>query len=242
MTARVPAALLLAFTLLGSAACASATGSETPPRLISVRGVGRVAVKPDVALVRVGAEQRAPALADATADVARRMTAVLAQVKTLGVEDRDITTVAYTIDPIPAPRRTEEDPVRIVAYRATNVVQLRVRNLDAVGRLIDAAVRAGANTVGSLHFTVDDPARPESEARRLAVRAAVARARELADAAGVKLGDLAQLSESGGPIPRPHLERGVGLAMSAAAMGPGPVESGQLEIVVAVEAQYRIAP
>lgn len=246
MIARGRAALLLTLVLLGSAlgsvACASAAGTEASARLITVRGVGRVAVKPDVALVRVGAEQRAPALADATADVARRMTAVLAQVKGLGVEDKDITTVAYTIDPVPAPRRTDEDPVRIVAYRAANVVQLRVRDLGAVGRLLDAAVRAGANTVSSLHFTVDDPTRPESEARRLAVRAAAARARELADAGGVKLGDLALLSETGGPVPRPHLERAVGPAFAAAPMAAGPVESGQLEIVVTVEAQYRIAP
>jgi uncharacterized protein YggE len=42
-----------------------------------------------------------------------------------------------------------------------NVVQLKIRDLAAVARVVDAAVAAGANTIGALRFTVDDPARPE---------------------------------------------------------------------------------
>jgi uncharacterized protein YggE len=207
--------------------------------VISARGLGKVAVKPDVAIVHVGAEMRAPTLADATGDVARRMSAVLARLKALGVADRDLTTVVYAMDPVPAPRRVEEDPSRIAGYRVANVVQVKIRDLAAVGRILDESVAAGANTVTSLNFTVDDPSKPEAEARALAVKAAASTAQQLAAAAGVSLGELVLLTEGGA---RPIAERMASPAMAARAMSAGPVESGQLEIAVSVEAHYRIAP
>ena len=149
-----------------------------------------MAVKPDVAVVRMGAEMRAPTVAEATADVARRSIAIIDRVKSLGVAERDITTVAYSIDPVIAPRRTEDDPTRIVAYRVVNMVQVKMRDLGAVGRILDGALTAGANTIAGLQFTVDDPSRPEAEARALAVKAAASTAQQLATAAGVGLREL----------------------------------------------------
>jgi hypothetical protein len=233
------ARLLLALALLGG--CTQAVAPEKGmPRLISVRGTGRVSVKPDTALVRLGAEMRAPTVAEATADVARRASAVIDRVKALGVSERDIATVAYSIDPIAAPRRTDEDATRIVAYRVTNVVQVKIRDLGAVGRVLDGALAAGANTISGLQFTVDDPSRPEAEARALAVKAAASTAQQLAAAAGVPLGELMSLTED---MPaRPVVPRMAMQALSAERMSAGPVESGQLEIVVSVEAHYRIGP
>jgi hypothetical protein len=229
--------LLLLVALLGG--CARATAPEgRAPRLISVRATGRVNVKPDTAVVRLGAEMRAPTAAEATADVARRASAVIDRVKALGVAERDLATVAYSIDPIAAPRRTDEDPTRIAAYRVVNVVQVKVRDLGAVGRVLDGALAAGANTISGLQFTVDDPSRPEAEARALAVKAAASTAQQLAAAAGVALGELVSLSEE---VPaRPVMPRMAMQAVAAAPMTAGPVESGQLEVAVSVEAQYRI--
>jgi uncharacterized protein YggE len=234
------ALLLIALSVLGG--CTQATSLENRlPRLISVRGTGRVAVKPDTAVVRIGAEMRAPTLAEATADVARRSSAVIDRVKSLGVAERDISTVTYSIDPMTAPRRTDEDPTRIVAYRVVNVVQVKIRDLSAVGRVLDGALSAGANTMSGLQFTMDDPSKPEAEARALAVKAAASTARQLAAAAGVGLGDLMSLTE--GPPSRPVMPRMAAESLMAAApMSAGPVESGQIEIVVSVEAQYRIGP
>src|SRR5512132_3628324 len=96
-------ALLLA--LLGG--CVSATPPHEP-RVISVRATGRVSVKPDTVFVNVGVEARDAALAAATADASRRMTATLARLKALGVAETDIVTVGYSVDPIPAQRRSEE--------------------------------------------------------------------------------------------------------------------------------------
>lgn len=234
-------AVVLLAAALSAAGCATTgmPGPQTPSLragVISVNGAGKVAVKPDTALVQLGAEARAPALADATAEVSRRLNAVLQRVKALGVEERDLSTVTYSIDPLTVARRGDEEPPRVVGYRVANVLQLKIRTLDAVGRIIDAAVGAGANTVRSLHFTVDDPARPEAEARALAVANAAAKARTLAEAAGVRLGELLSLTEGVAP-PRPMIER---FAAAGALAGPGPIEPGQLEIAVSVTAHYRI--
>jgi uncharacterized protein len=225
---------LLGVALLLAGCAAPMALADRDVRVISVSAVGRVTVKPDTALVQIGAEARAPTLADATADVDRRMREVVARVKALGVADADISTVVYTVDPLMAPRSRDEDPAHIGGYRVANIVQVRVRDLTAVGRLLDSAIAAGANTLPSLHFTVEDRGGAESRARALAVRAAAAKAAEIAAAAAVRLGDLVMLSE-GGTV-RPLMPQG----RYATASLPGPVEPGQLEVEVTVEAKYRI--
>ena len=227
---------LAAVTLAGCAELRPTAGGPPPPTIVAT-GTGRITMRPDTAVVQVGAETRAPSLADATAEVARRMSAVLERIRALGVAERDITTVAYAIDPVVAPRRGEEEPTRILGYRVANVAQVRIRQLDAVGRILDAAVAAGANTMRGPTFTVAEPAAIEAQARALAVQNAATKGRQLADAAGVTLGELLLLTEGvPTPVPRPLM----GARAAEVAVAPGPIEPGQLEIVVTVTAHYRI--
>ena len=239
MLRKASVALLLLAALPGGCVRVRVTPEYEALDVVSVNGVGKVSVTPDTMLVDVGVEARVPALADATADASRRMTEVLARVKALGVAAQDITTVAYSVDPIAAPRRTDEEASRIVAYRVVNVVRLRIRDLTAGGPVVDGAVAAGANTISALQFTVNDPVHAESEARALAVRAAATKANEIAVAAGSRLGDLLSVTEGAGP--RPIVAQAAAV-MAARPSGPGPVEAGQLEIVVNVHARYRIVP
>jgi uncharacterized protein YggE len=164
------------------------------------------------------------------------MTAVLARVKALGVQDADLTTVAYSITPIAAPRRTEEEPTRILAYHVMNLVRIKVRAIDSLGKVLDEAVAAGANAVRDVQFGLADPAAAEAGARTDAVRQATAKAEQLATAAGMRLGRMVSLSEGqvGGPEPRPY-------ALQRMAAAPGPVEAGQLDVTVTVTARWRLA-
>ena len=229
---RAPGRALVLTVLLGG--CVTAPAAPTPEG-ISVRATGRAAVQPDTVFVNVGVEARDPALAAATADATRRMTAALARLKALGVAETDIVTVGYSVDPVAAPRRTEEEPTRIVAYRVSNVVRVRIRDVAAAGQIVDAAVAAGANTVSALQFTVSDPARAESEARAQAVALAAAKARELAAAAGIPLGAVLSIEEDAPQYPVP-----VSRARVMSTAGPGPIEAGELEIVVSVQVRYRL--
>src|SRR5262245_43547881 len=203
---------------------------------ITVMGTGRVNVVPDTALVYLGVEVRAPSLGDATADAARRMQAVLERVKALGLADQDISTVTYTVEPVTPQRRTEEESVRITGYRVVNVVQLRIRELSAVGRIVEAAMAAGATTIRGVRFTVADPAKPEAEARALAVKDAHVSAAQLVEAAGLRLGELVSLNDGPPPL-RPVGDR---YGVASQVMSPGPIEPGQLEVTVSVNAHYRL--
>jgi uncharacterized protein len=201
--------------------------------VVTVSGQGAVSITPDTAVAQVGVEARAPQLNDALSDATQRMTQVLESMRALGIDARDITTSRLAIEPIAAPRRNESDPVRIDGYRVGNTAQVRIRDIRSVGRVLDAVVRAGANSVGSLAFTVNDRTSVEAQARALAVRDAATKARQLADAAGVRLGPLLTLSEQG--IGRP-----VPVARGLSAMASMPVEPGEVEVTVVVEARYRI--
>ncbi|HEX9818838.1 MAG TPA: SIMPL domain-containing protein [Methylomirabilota bacterium] len=230
MNARLPIVLLAGLLVAG---CASAGAHPAVERGIVVTGAGRIARPPDTAVLDAGVEARAARLADATAEVDRKIRAVLAQVKALGVGDSDIRTTSYAIDPVAEPRQAGDASARIVGYRVSNVVQIRTRDVAGVGRIVDAAVAADANVVRNVHFTLADPARAEAEARALAMQDAAARARQIAAAAGVKLGRLLSVTE-GSPV-RP-------VARMSLATAPGPLEPGQLEVTVSLEARYAIEP
>jgi uncharacterized protein YggE len=223
---------VLVAALLAAGGCAGSP-LATQSDIVTVHGQGSVNITPDTALAQIGVEARAAQLNDALSDANQRMTEVLESVRALGIDSRDISTSRIAIEPIAAPRRNEGDPVRIDGYRVGNTAQVRIRDVRAVGRVLDAVVRAGANTVGSLAFTVSDRTAVEAQARTLAVRDAATKARQLADAAGVRLGALLSLSEQG--IGRP-----IPVARGVAAMSSMPVEPGEVEVTVVVEARYRL--
>jgi len=231
---RLAPRLLLLVCVLAIAGCASA-GVPAGEHGIAVTGIGRVTARPDTGTIDVGAEARAPQLADASARVDRTMREVLARVKALGVTDADVRTIVYQIDPIAESRAPRDDAVQIVGYRVANVVQVRAREVARLGPIADAAVGAGANIVRNIQLTIDDPARYEAEARALAMRDAAARGGQLAAAAGVKLGRLISVREQSSPPVRP-LPR---MVLQSAA---GPVEPGQMEVSVSVDARYAIEP
>jgi uncharacterized protein YggE len=230
MILRLPAIVLAGALMAG---CAGLPAPPTAEHGIRVTGAGRVALPPDTAAVELGAEARAARLADATAEVDRAMRAALARVKALGVRDADVRTISYAIDPVAEPRQAGDPTVRVVGYRVSNLVQVRTRDVGGVGRLVDAAVAAGANVVRNVHFTVDDPAGAAAEARTRAMQDAASKARQVAAAAGVSLGRLLSVSESS-PV-RP-------VARMSLAGAPGPIEPGQIEVTVSLEVRYAIAP
>lgn len=214
--------------------------ATTPTANIIVNGTGHVLVNPDVAIVQFGAQATQPTLNDATTDVSNRISAILSIVKGMGVSDNDIKTVSYSISPQYNQIKNNNETPRIVGYSVSNIVQVKIRKLDNVGKIVDAAVNAGANTLGGLTFTIDDSSKAEADARKQAVQNAMDKAKQLTDAAGVKLGEMIYISENVNS-PQPLSNRFFGAAPAAAdSVGPGPVQSGQLEVSVNVEIHYTI--
>ena len=226
---------VVGLTLLAAGCATRMTGPGVDDDVIAVTGVGRFSAAPDTALLTLGVDSNAATLAEATGGAARRMSAVVARVKSFGVADADIATVAYSVDPRMAPSDPlrRDEPPRIVGYHVANVAQVTVRKLADAGPILDASVAAGANTVRGIRFTLADPSAAQAQARANAVADALGKARQLAAAAGVKLGPVLSIREStiSSPIP---------LRTMAARAEATPIEPGQLEVAVSVDLRQAI--
>lgn len=224
---------MLSLTLV-AAGCATTSTLDPPNSTVTVSGVGRVSIAPDIAMVTLGVNARAATAAEASADAARRMSAVLTRIKSLGVTDADLATVTYSVEPRMSMARSEE-PAQVVGYQVLNLVQVTIRKMADASPIVDAAMGAGANVVREIHFTRGDPSPAQGQARALAVSDAMAKARELAAAANVRLGKVLSIRESSAPRPIPVMRSAM-----VTSGGTTPIESGQLEITVTVELRQAI--
>jgi uncharacterized protein YggE len=232
-----------AFAVLGQVGTPKVANAQTPtnePRTnIGVSGTGKVNVSPDTAVASIGVEITAPTLEEATAQASELMTKVLDAIKAQGVDAKDIQTTSYNVYPLTDNPKEGESP-KVTAYRVSNLVTVKIRNIENVGAVLDAALGAGANSINSVFFTVDDPTAAQEEARTAAVKDAMAKAQSLAAAAGVEVGNIISISELASPVI--PFYRGAFDAMSVpAAGGAGPVETGSTEISVTVEMHFEIA-
>jgi uncharacterized protein YggE len=207
---------------------------------IWVTGEGKVSVAPDIALLSLGVEAQDTTVASAQGQAATAMDAVVAELDSFGIARKDIKTQQFSIVPI---RRWVEQKGEevLIGYRVTNMVTVKVRRIDHTGAIIDAAAKAGGDyiRINSISFTVDDPTPYHKEAREKAMADAEAKARQLADLSGVKLGKPTYINESGGfilPPPVPYRAE----VMAPAAAPPTPISPGETEIRLSVQVVYSI--
>jgi len=209
--------------------------SNLAPGTIVVGGTGRVAVEPDVADLQLGVSIARPTVNAARADAAAAMTSILAAVRAAGVADPDIRTTLVSVQPR-YDYRDGKPPV-LTGYDLSNSVQVTVRDLAALGAVIDGSLGAGATSMDSLSFRLDDPTDAERAARLAAVAQARSRADVLAEAAGVSIVAVSDIVEGGGPgpgYPQPKAARMM-LADSAT-----PVQAGTTEVSVSVTVSFRL--
>ncbi|MFG0318313.1 MAG: SIMPL domain-containing protein [Planctomycetota bacterium JB042] len=218
-----------------------ASADDAPPPTLTVTGDAEVSVAPDRARVVLGATVQVADASDAQRQVGEIMTRALEALRGAGVRDEDLTTAGVTLHPVHAPagRRPsgETEEPRIVAYRASNTVEVVLTDLTRVGATIDAGVGAGANRVQGITFELADETGPKADALAAAVRNARKKAERMADAAGVRLLTLQSATESAG--------RFVGPVVANARMGAfdagTPVEPGRITVSGAVSLTYRIS-
>jgi len=202
---------------------------------ISVSGTGSVFGEPDVAVLTLGVEAQADGVGEARALAAEAMDAMLTSLKDGGVEDSDIQTSRFSVEPRYNFRDGEQE---LIGFFVNNLVTVKIRNIDETGTLIDDVVKAGGDLtrVQNLRFTIDDPEALQQEARRLAMENAKSKAETLADAGGVALGTPRSISESGGP--RPIAFDGGRFASLEAADVSTSIEVGELEVQIQVQVVY----
>jgi len=234
------AAAIVGALALPCAACAQEAPDPDAPQIragqLHLSATGSVSAAPDMARVTAGVVAEAPTASEAMADQRTRMTAVIEALSDAGIEARDIQTTGLSLSPVYASYERRQDSPRITSYRASNRVTVIARDLTTVGPTLDALVESGANTIDGISFAIDDSDEMMDEARREAIATLLARAELYADAVGVRVGRLVNMSESGGFSPQPLYA--VSRSMSAESVTP--VAAGELTLSVTVNATFEL--
>lgn len=228
------AGIALAAPALGQEAAGPTT--QPTPRQITVTGSADVDVVPDRATITAGVETQAPTAAAALAANSEAMTAVFAALEAAGVEQRDMQTSELNLNPVYEPYRDDADaPPQVVAYQASNMVTVTVREVTRLGTLVDALAGAGANRLYGIGFEASDPREAVDAARREAVSDARAKAGLYAEAAGVALGPVVTIREIMGMGP-PEPFRAKAEMAAAPPVAEGTVRlTAEVEVVFAIE-------
>ncbi len=229
------AASMLAITVLPTAAQIL---PEQKPR-ISVTGEGEESMRPDMALLSFSVMRQAETAREALTANNEAMAQVIAALKADGVEDRDLQTAGIQINPryeYPTSPDGRQRQV-LTGYEVSNTLTVRVRDVQKTGAILDKVVSLGVNQGGGISFTNTDPAAAIESARREAVADAIAKARTLAQAAGVELGPILEISEvASRPQPMPYMAA----KMRAEAADAVPVEAGENSYRVEVTMSFGI--
>ena len=200
-------ALALATSLSGTPMTANAQsvaepGTASPQgTLLSVSAEASAHRVPDVATLSTGVVTQA---ADANAAMrtnAQQMDKVMAAIRAAGIAERDVQTSGINLNP--QYKYVENAPPSIVGYQASNTVNVKVRDLSKLGKVLDAFVEQGANQINGPSFEVDKPDEAYDEARVTALKKAQARAQTYADALGLKVRRIVSIGEGGASFPRP---------------------------------------
>ena len=210
-----------------------------PPATMSVSGHGAVTLEPDTASVVLGVTINAETLSAAQAEATTKMEAITAAVRAAGVEERDIQTTNYSVNVI-YDYDNNGNPNRVIGYGVSNQMAVKVRDLDAVGSLLDAVVAEGANQIHGIGFFVEDTGAAASQARTLAVEDAMRKADELAAAAGLEVARVTYITESSSPPPAPYYA-GAGADMAESAPRAAvPIQAGSSEVSVDVQISFEL--
>jgi uncharacterized protein YggE len=229
--------------LLGLAALAVACTTENvqvqPPTQvqgISVSGTGQASGAPDLALLDLGVSTEGKTVKEARDSAATAMNAVSDAVKSDGVADKDVQTRQFSIEP---EYQYPDGRQELIGFRVTNIVEVKVRDLDRVGEVIDDVAAAGGDVVQvqGLSFTIEKPEDLRAQARQDAMADARARAEGLAELAGVKLGKPISVTETATTPPSPFLEAA---PAARGAEEATPIEAGELEVSVTVDVLFAI--
>ena len=212
--------------------------SQPYARTISVSGEGKISAKPDIANVSLAVVAKGSTVKQVTNDGNVKMNQVLAAVKNLGVDAKDITTSQYNL--YPDYNYLTNGGNKIIGYNLTQEITVKVRDLTKVDEILDGGTKAGANQVGSLTFDIDDTGAVKKQAREKAFAAAREKAQEMAAAAGVKLGRVVTFSEDAAPVAYPMMNFAMEAKSSDAAGGAPSVEPGSKELSISVSVTYEI--
>lgn len=195
-------ALSLGSPLMSAAQPVPPSVASADGTLLSVSAQAEARRAPDIATVSAGVVTQAADANTALRQNAEQMAKVVAAIRAAGVADRDVQTAGVNLNP--QYRYAENQPPAITGYQASNTVNVIVRDIGRLGRILDALVATGANQVNGPSFDIDQKEPVYDQARRDALDKARARAEMYAKSLGLRVRRIVSIDETGGAsIPRP---------------------------------------
>ncbi len=211
------------------------------PGTISLVGVGEVSARPDMATVATGVVSEAKTARAALSANTAAMTSVIEWLKAAGIEDRDIQTSGFSVQPRYTQPEVRSDgqrpPPELVGYSVSNQVTIRVRDIAMLGDILDHVVSQGSNRINGVSFTFSEPEKLMDIARANAMADAIRRAKLYTEAAGIGLGRITNISENGGYVPQPQYRARAEMSMVSA---PVPMEAGEQTLSVNLSVTWEL--
>lgn len=224
----IAVALMAAIIYAGSVSSSGQNGEHT----ISISGSAEKKLIPDTASLSIGVVVQSPTANEASTRNAALMSSVIGELKNIGLEDNEMKTSYVSIQPVYDYTGTPT----IVAYSASNTVQVTTQMLDNVSAIIDRSTAAGANQIGGITFSVSDEQQEalRSELLQTAVADARSKADELASGLGITIVGVqtASVSDVGSAQP---IYRDVQMAEAAVST---PVQPGETTVSLSVQVTY----
>lgn len=210
------------------------TGRDT----ITIEGTGKVTAKPDVAEIALGVTTEGAAVKDIQEQNSKKMNAIIAAVKDLGVKSEDIQTQQYSVSPR---YNWDNGKQTLLGYTITQQVSVKVRDLDKAGTVLAKAGELGANQMGSIQFVIDNPDALEAQARGKAIEDAKTKAEALAGQLGMTVVRVVSFSESGNGYFPPMAAYSAGdMAMKTEAVPVPQIEAGTNEVTSNVNVVFEV--
>ena len=188
------ALVVLAFTRLTTAQATAqgvAPAGCDPARSLQVSGSASINVVPDRVAIQLGIVSNAASAEESQAANLQSSQAVIAAIKALGIEPKDIVTDGYDLTLVYA----DNEQMKVKGYRTTMMIAVTLRDPSKTRDVLVAATRAGANTVGNVEFSTTELRKYRDEARTLALQAAKEKAELLTSTVGASTGCVLSINE-----------------------------------------------
>ena len=226
--------LVLTLALVGLLGCTS-VGTNSQQKGLWVNGHGEVNAAPDIATLQLGISAQQASIANAQTEAATSMDKVMTVLKAGGVAEKDIQTQYFSIQQVTRWDQDNQQEI-VVGYRVSNMVMAKIREIAKTGSIIDTVAKAGGDLtrIDNIGFSIDDPSAYRKEARDKAMADAKAKAEQLANLSGVRLGKPTYISES---ISYPVYPSPVRVAEAAQAPLT-PISPGEMKISLEIQVVY----
>ena len=241
--------LIGAFSTVKYVSSYSKASQPTSYRSFNVSGDGKAVAVPDVARFSFGVvSEGGKDIASLQKQNTDKVNKAIAYLKDNGVDQKDITTQNYSVDPRYQYFNCSGDgvkpcpPSEIVGYTVNQGVAVKIRDFNKVGNILAGVVENGANSVSQLQFTIDDPTAVQNEARAEAIDKAKVKAEAIAEAGDFKLGRLLSIDEGGNPNYPVAYDNGYGMggAVPQSLKTSPNIEPGSQEVSINVTLTYEI--